>query len=312
MTEKSKEVSGKTSAVIGRLAILGVGLMGGSLASALREKGLVEHVIGWGRNPDNLETAQRRGVIDSWSLDLSEAVDSADIVVVATPTQFAETLMVDVLRQVGPETLVTDVASVKANLLAALHAAFGEVPQNVVLGHPIAGSEKSGIDAVDKTLYQRHKVILIRGGREQATQRVAAMWNSVGAEVSLMSAEQHDAVLALTSHMPHLLSYALVSQIAQSDLEEDVFAYAAGGLRDFSRVAGSDSVMWAEILLANKDRVIEAMQQYDQQLQALKDALLADDRSRLESTFAFAREHRNRFANAYAVRVASRKASEEK
>ena len=307
MSDNGVGLTQQSTPLFKRLVILGVGLMGGSLASALREAGLVDHVVGWGRNSENLQKAQSRGVIDSWSLDLKEAVSAADVVVVATPTQLAEQLMVEVVRLVGSETIVTDVASVKANLVSALQQAFEEIPSNVVLGHPIAGSEKSGIDAVDASLYQRHKVILIEGRNQAALERIAGMWSGVGAEVSMMSSEQHDAVLALTSHMPHLLSYALVCQIAESDLEEDVFAYAAGGLRDFSRVAGSDSTMWAEILLANKQRILESMEQYDTQLQSLRSALLANDRNKLESTFAFAREHRNRFADAYAVRTANKK-----
>ena len=286
-----------------RIAVLGVGLMGGSLAIAAKRMGAVESVIGWGRSEMNLSRAQELGYIDSWTTDLQKAIAGVDCVVIATPTQFAEQLMVDVVKSVADTTVVTDVASVKANLVVALKSEFGNVPSNVVLGHPIAGSEKGGVDAVDPELYLRHKVILIEGAVEQQMKSLTALWEAVGAEVSLMSAEQHDAVLAMTSHLPHMLSYALVGQIAQSDLEEDVFAYAAGGLRDFSRVAGSDPVMWSEILLANHEQVLKGLQGFDDQIQKLKQALLRNDSKALIEMFADAREHRNRFADAYEVRT---------
>lgn len=294
--------SAASSLLFGKIAILGVGLMGGSLAIAARNAGLVGHVAGWGRNQKNLERAEQLGYIDSWHLSLDEVLEGADCVVVSTPAQFAEQLIVDVVRQVDPSTLVTDVASVKTNLVLALQKAFQAVPDNVVLGHPIAGSEKSGVDAVDARLYVNHKVILIESANQQALQAISDLWVGVGAEVSVMNSEQHDAVLALTSHLPHLLSYSLVEQIAHSDLEEDVFAYAAGGLRDFSRVAGSDPTMWTEILLANRDQVLHGLDQFDVQVKRLRSALLANDHEYLCKTFQHAREHRNRFADAYAVR----------
>lgn len=300
----------ETSLCFKRLAVLGVGLMGGSLAIAAKNAAAVETVIGWGRSEQNLSQAQSLGYIDSWTTDLTEALAGADCVVVATPTQFAEALMVDVVKSVPETTIVTDVASVKANLVSALKGAFGSVPRNVVLGHPIAGSEKSGVSAVDSELYLRHKVILIEGAVEDHVKKLTALWHAVGAEVSLMSAEQHDAVLALTSHLPHMLSYALVGQIAQSDLEEDVFAYAAGGLRDFSRVAGSDPVMWSEILLANQEQVIKGLQGFDDQLHRLKEALQCNDANALVDMFANAQQHRNRFANAYEVRSRRENASD--
>ena len=298
-------MSQSTSPVYNKLAILGVGLMGASLAASLKREAAVSEVVGWGRNPDNLILAQNNGIIDSWSLDLDKVLVDVDCVVVATPTQFSEQLLVDVIRQCSSDVVISDVASVKGNLVRALNNQFGEVPSNVVLGHPIAGSEKSGVTACNPDLYKNHNVILVDTEKCEPAKlaSVEQMWLAAGANVSMMSAEQHDRVLALTSHLPHLLSYALVEQIVQSDYEADVFEYAAGGFKDFTRIAGSDPVMWAEICLANNDQILPSVQDYIDQLQKIKAAIESNDRDSLLEIFASAKQHRDAFSDAYSKRI---------
>jgi len=290
-----------------RIAILGVGLMGGSLAAALKRKAAVEHVVGWGRKASNLRLAKDKGIIDSWSTELGEALHGVDCVVVATPSQFSEGLLIEVVKLCGSDVAITDVASVKSNLVGALKNEFDSIPNNVVLGHPIAGSEKSGVNACDKDLYKNHHVILVDIENSQPAKLTAVtkMWEAVGANVSTMSAEKHDSVLALTSHLPHMLSYALVDQIAGNQEEQDIFEYAAGGFSDFTRIAGSDPVMWAEICLANADKIIESLDIYAGRLDKVKAAIVANDREALLDVFANAKQHRDQFARLYRARLDS-------
>ncbi len=291
-----------------RMAVLGVGLMGSSLASALKAAGGVGHVTGWGRNPDNLMLAQQENIIDDWSLELDEALKGCDCVVVATPTQYSEQILIEVVRQCDRNVAITDVASVKGNLVAALRKEFGVVPANVVLGHPIAGSEKSGVTACDRNLYKNHNVILVdvEVADKAILSAINEMWRIVGANVSVMASDQHDEVLAMTSHLPHMLSYSLVSQIANSCYEKDIFEYAAGGFKDFTRIAGSDAVMWAEICLANRTQIVAGVDGYVQTLAKIKAAIENNDRDTLLQTFAEAKEHRDAFLEAYEARIEGR------
>lgn len=295
--------------VFKKIAILGVGLMGSSLAAGLKKAGAVECIAGWGRNPDNLKLAKEKRIIDSFSLKLDEVLDGSDCVVVATPSQFSEQLLIDVVKACGSSVAITDVASVKGNLVRALESEFGNVPNNVVLGHPIVGSEKSGVSACDDSLYQGHNVILVdvEAAQPALLSTVLNMWELVGAKVSTMSAGQHDAVLALTSHLPHMLSYTLVSQIADNPEEENIFEYAAGGFKDFTRIAGSDPVMWAEICLANAEKITESIDVYTVQLDKVKTAILNDDRETLLSLFGNAKQHRDEFSKTYQARLDKQK-----
>ena len=288
-----------------KVAILGVGLMGGSLAAGLKKVGAVECITGWGRNPDNLKVAKEKHIIDSWSLKLDEVLDGCDCVVVATPSQFSEQLLIDVVKACGSSVAITDVASVKGNLVRVLENEFGNLPNNVVLGHPIVGSEKSGVNACDDSLYVGHNVILVDvdGTQPALLSAVFDMWELVGAKVSTMKAEQHDAVLALTSHLPHMLSYTLVSQIADNPEEGNIFEYAAGGFKDFTRIAGSDPVMWAEICLANAEKITESIDVYAAHLDKVKTAILNNDRETLLSLFENAKQHRDKFSRVYQARL---------
>lgn len=278
--------------------------MGGSLALAAKQAGAVGTVIGWSRRETTLQAALAAGVIDVAEQDLATALQTADCVVVATPTILAESLMVKVLEQVPASVVVTDVASVKGNIANALIDRFGQMPANAVLGHPIAGSEQSGVAAARADLYQDHHVILVNDPATDvaALQKVNQLWQAVGAEVFEMSAEDHDHVLALTSHLPHLLAYALVAQLTHNDKSMDVFKYAAGGLRDFTRIASSDPVMWREILLANKDQLRHSIEGFQHQLALLATLLEDGEGEVLESIFTDVKHSRDEFAAALALR----------
>jgi prephenate dehydrogenase len=202
---------------IDKLVILGLGLIGGSLALAARKAGITGEIVGWGRREPSLKKGLELGVIDSYTLVLEQALKDASVVVVATPTQTAESLLIKVLQLVDDSCVVTDVASVKGNLLAGVASAFEKVPSNLVLGHPIAGSEKSGVSAAKANLFVNHRVILTPTEQTNVNDKalIEKMWLATGAEVVAMAVAKHDEVLAATSHLPHVLAYTLVDALAQ-------------------------------------------------------------------------------------------------
>jgi prephenate dehydrogenase len=292
-----------------RLVVLGVGLMGGSLALAAKKAGVVGTVVGWSRTEATLQTALANGVIDSAELDLAAALKGADCVVVATPTMLAETIMIQALELLPSTVAVTDVASVKGNIADALIGHFDEIPSNAILGHPIAGSEQSGVSAAKEDLYQDHRVILINDPASSPNTdaallaKVSQLWQAVGAEVFEMSVSEHDHVLALTSHLPHLLAYALVAQLSNHNEAVNVFDFAAGGLRDFTRIASSDPRMWREILLANKTQLSSSIDDFEQWIAQLRTMLDSNDGDALEMVFSDVKNSRDKFVTELAART---------
>lgn len=284
------------------VVILGLGLIGGSLARALRQSGFSKRFIGCGHREPSLRRGVELGVIDEFTLDLAEAVDQADILVVCTPTLIASQTLENILpRLVGSDCgpVFTDVASVKGNLLESARRAWGgDMPPRLVLGHPIAGSERSGVDASSADLFVDHRVILTpeEGNDLAAVDLIRAMWASTGADVVDMTVAEHDAVLAATSHLPHVLAYALVDALAQSDSSEDIFNFAAGGFRDFTRIASSDPVMWRDIAIANKGALLEAMDSFSAHLTQMREAIALEDGQQLLDTFSRAKQARDEFA----------------
>jgi prephenate dehydrogenase len=283
---------------IDKLVILGLGLIGGSLALAARKAGIVGEIVAWGRRETSLKTGLQLGVIDRYSLDLEEALVGASVVVVATPTQTAEEILAKVLSLVDPSCVVTDVASVKGNLLAGVKAAFEKIPSNLVLGHPIAGSEQSGVRAAKDNLFVNHRVILTPTIETSADAQslVENMWQATGADVVAMDVAKHDEVLAATSHLPHVLAYTLVGALAEKDISGDIFECAAGGFRDFTRIAASDPDMWAEIALANKHALLEGMDNFSAALAKLRLAIANSDGNSIRTTFEAAKKARDHFA----------------
>jgi len=284
--------------MIERLCIIGVGLIGGSLARALRDAGAVQEVVGAGRNVDNLQTAVDLGVIDRYSTDLADAVAGADMVVVCVPLGSMEGVFTAIKDRLDPQAVLTDVGSAKGGVIEAAQRAFGQVPDFFVPGHPIAGTEQSGVAASFAGLYRDRRVILtpLDATQANATDRVRDMWQAAGAQVVCMEAVHHDVVLAATSHLPHLLAFSLVDTLSRLDEQNEVFDYAAGGFRDFTRIASSDPVMWRDICLANGDAILLMIEQYVEDLQVASDAIRAQDGQQLQDLFTRAKAARDRYA----------------
>ena len=286
-----------------KLCIIGVGLMGGSVARTARLKGLSKYILGYGRLQDleNLETAKRLGVIDDYTLHIEEAVQDADCVVIATPVESIESIL-SLLQPVWSDrTIYTDVGSTKANVVAAAQRVFGVVPSNFVLAHPIAGAEQSGVEAAVDDLFVNKRLIIspLNQTRQDALQKIQSFWEYCGSEVSMMEVHRHDAILAATSHLPHILAFALVDMLGHQDEQSEIFNYAAGGFRDFTRIASSDPTMWRDICLANKNEIIPLLQQTKSQLDKIQCLLEHDDGQQLFEIFAYANTARQRFLNQF-------------
>jgi prephenate dehydrogenase len=281
-----------------RVCIIGVGLIGGSLARALRGARAVGEIVGCNRDPATLQRARELGVIDRAETDCARAVRSADVVVVATPVGSMEEVFAQIAPHLDAATIVTDVGSSKGSVIAAARNAFGAVPPTFVPGHPIAGTERSGAEASFAELFQNRKVILtpLPETRSSAVAKVRALWEAAGAQVIEMSAEHHDQVLAATSHLPHVLAYTLVHCLARMDDSREIFNYAAGGFRDFTRIASSDPRMWHDICLANRDELLGVIRKFGIELETLAKALRDGNGEYLLKVFEQAKEARDRFA----------------
>ncbi len=281
--------------MIERLAIIGVGLIGGSLSLALRQAGAVGEVVGFGRNRNNLDKGVELGVLDRHAATLAEAIDGADVVVVAVPLGAMSAVLAEIGRALPDSAVVTDVGSAKGAVVSAARAAFGEALPRFVPGHPIAGTEKSGVEAGFASLFQGRRVILTPLAETDAgaTDTVAAMWQHCGAVVESMDVEHHDRVLAATSHLPHMLAYALVHHLSNLNDHAEIFRYAAGGFRDFTRIASSDPVMWRDVCLANGEALVELIEQYQHELELVAAAIRDSDADELLRLFGRAKSERD-------------------
>lgn len=285
--------------MIDKLAIIGVGLIGGSLARALRVANQVEHIVGCGRGAENLAKAQALGVIDSYTHDVAEAVTGADVIFLAVPMGMMKSVFSAMQGHVNATAIITDGGSCKASVVADARAVFGQVPANYVPGHPIAGTENTGVEAAFDTLYQNRRVILtpVAETDPNATKKVTAMWQACGAEVAEMSVTHHDEVLAATSHLPHMLAFGLVDMLAGMKSQDEMFRYAAGGFRDFTRIASSNPVMWRDICIANADALSDMLSAYAAEMKQLSQTISAGDGEQLLEIFQRAKNARDRFVD---------------
>lgn len=289
------------AAPFANVAILGVGLVGGSLARALKRAPEQVTITGYGDREDSLRRAVELGVIDRYLLDLRQAVAAADAVVLAAPPAAVPPLLRQLAGALRPHCVVTDVSSVKGAVVAAARAALGEHFPMFVPAHPIAGTEKNGVEASFAQLFERCAVILTPAAETSPAARdaVAAMWRSTGAAVVVeLTAEHHDQVLAATSHLPHVLAYALVDCLARMQDRKEIFAYAAGGFADFTRIASSSPEMWRDVCLANPAPILAALDDFDQHLQEVRSAIAESNGERLLTIFSRARQARERFIGA--------------
>jgi len=285
--------------MIERLAVIGVGLIGGSLARALRAAGEVREVVGCGRSSANLEKAVELEVIDRYSHDPAQAVLDADMVFVAVPLGAMRETFRAIRDRLSEHAVVTDGGSVKGSVMADAEAAFGKVPARLVPGHPIAGTEQSGVEASFAELYRGRRVVLtpLADTDPDAVDRVTRMWRSCGAQVSSMSVGYHDEILAATSHLPHMLAFGLVDVLARMQENDDIFRYAAGGFRDFTRIASSNPVMWRDICIANRDALGEMLRGFSEEMAVLADTIRRGDGEQLLEIFERAKEARDRFVD---------------
>ena len=279
------------------VAVVGLGLIGGSLTRCLKEQSAVAHTVGYTLDPNHAKLGVELGVVDEAASSIEATVKNADIVVLAVPVQAFEAVLEAAKPHLKEGAVVTDVGSVKGNFVDAVSAVFGDVPAFVVPGHPIAGSEKSGVTAAVADLYRNHKVILtpLEKTNKRALALVECMWRLCGANVLTMSVTKHDEVLAATSHLPHLIAFSLVDTLAGNPDNEDIFRYAAGGFRDFTRIAASDPVMWHDIFLANSDATLDVLDRFSRDLAALRDAVAERDSQKMLGVFTRARAAREHF-----------------
>jgi 3-phosphoshikimate 1-carboxyvinyltransferase len=297
--------------MIGRLVVVGLGLIGGSFAKGLKESGLCREVVGVDLDPQSRKLAVELGVVDRCEDNLATACVGADVIQLAVPILAMEKLLGVLAKLDLGDAVLTDVGSAKGNVVRAAREAFGEMPARFVPGHPIAGSEQSGVEASNAQLFRRHKVILtpLPQTDADALALVDRMWSALGADVEHMQVERHDEVLAATSHLPHLLAFGLVDSLAKRNENLDIFRYAAGGFRDFTRIAGSDPVMWHDIFLANREAVLRTLDTFRSDLDALRDAVDAGDGHQLLGVFTRARVAREHFGKILARRAYVEKAS---
>ncbi|MDP2784129.1 MAG: prephenate dehydrogenase/arogenate dehydrogenase family protein [Sulfurimicrobium sp.] len=280
--------------MINKLVIIGVGLIGGSLALALREAGAVNEIVGLGRSRENLEAARTLGIIDRIETDLASAVKDADVVVLAVPVAAMQPTLAQLSACLSPHTIVTDVGSTKRDVISYARQHLPVHLARFVAAHPIAGAEKSGATAAMANLFRGRNVVVtpMPENDPAAVQMISRMWESCGAVVNTMPPLQHDEIFAAISHLPHLLSFALVEDIAFRANASELFSYAAGGFRDFTRIAGSHPEMWRDICLANRDVLIREIDTYQSQLNRLRGMLEQSDGKSLEEVFGHARTAR--------------------
>lgn len=271
------------------VALIGIGLINGSIARVLQRHGLADKITASARNPKTRERALALGLCDEAFADPAKAVEGADLVILGTPPASMGAVAQAMAKTLSPTAIITDVASYKARVVAEVRPHL-PTPQLFVPGHPIAGTEHSGPDAAFGTLFENRPCVLtpLPDTNEAAVQRIEELWRMAGSRVDRMTPEHHDKVLAITSHLPHLIAYTIVGTVANLEDEErsEVFKYSAGGFTDFTRIAGSDPTMWRDVFLNNKDAVLEMLQRFSEDLFLLQRAIRWDQGDTLFDLFS--------------------------
>ena len=283
-----------------KIVIFGVGLIGGSVALALKKAGAAPKIVGVGRNLDNLKTAINLGVIDEAESDVANAVADADLVLIATPVAQTPKILEAIIPHLAQNAVVTDAGSTKSDIARYVINASKQAknPQHFlsqfVGGHPIAGAEKSGVTAAKSDLFIGKNVVLTptENTSSEAIKLVHELWQSAGANISEMTAQAHDQIFAAVSHLPHLLAFALVNDLANRPNAKQLFDFAASGFRDFTRIAGSSPEMWRDISLANKTALLSELEAYQDEISALQHLLKNEDSQGLQTMFEHASQAR--------------------
>ncbi len=287
------------TATLNKLVIIGVGLIGGSFSLALRKAGLVKHIVGIGRSKKNMQHALKLGAIDEISENMASALQNADLVFLAMPVGQTAGIMAQIAPhlQAQANTIITDAGSTKQDVITAARNHLNvENLKNFVPGHPIAGAEQSGVLAANASLFCNKHLILtpLQETRTDSVQKVTSLWQSCGAEVSRMDADEHDKVLAATSHLPHILAFALMNHLraCSENNSSNLLRFAGSGFRDFTRIASSSPEMWRDICIANRNALLSQMEAYQNELKVLQEILEQSDGETLEQTFSQARSVR--------------------
>lgn len=282
---------------LNKIVIFGVGLIGGSFALALKKQAAVQQIVGLERSQLALDRALQLGIIDIASTDVASALDGADLVLIATPVAQTETILRSIYPYLQTQTVVTDAGSTKSDVVAAARRALGEKIHQFVPAHPIAGRETNGPDAAIADLYRGKKLVItaLAENPPEAVDLVAFTWQQCGALPHYLSPGQHDQVFAAVSHLPHVLAYALVDQIAEEPQADLRFQYAASGFRDFTRIAGSSPEMWRDISLANRQALLDELVKYQAQLARIAAALQNSDGGQLLAIYTNAQGARHQW-----------------
>jgi prephenate dehydrogenase len=281
--------------LFGKIAVIGVGLLGASLAKACKDRGLVDKVVGYGRNRKNLDKAKELNIIDQCPADLREAVSDADLIVLCTPVSTILPLIQNMISQVKPGVLITDVGSVKDSVV---HGADKVVPEGIffVGSHPIAGGENSGLEASSANLYQNAKCIVTPTDKTDTTalKKINALWHAVGMNVISLTTDEHDFIFGAVSHLPHIVAYALMNTLGALKTPEnrDVTTFSGAGLKDITRIASSDPVMWRDICLSNRNHSLELIDRFQNKLEEIRNTIEKGDGQELEKKFIAANKYR--------------------
>ncbi|GJL78514.1 MAG: prephenate dehydrogenase [Nitrospinaceae bacterium] len=279
----------------GQITIIGLGLLGGSLARVCKKKGLVETVVGFGRYPEKLEKAKELGIIDAFETDLQTAVKNADLVVLCTPVNMLAPLAGELSPFLKPGCLVTDVGSVKKSVVGEIQSIMPDSAY-FVGSHPIAGGEKSGFEASTPDLFEQQKCIVTPTPKTNASalEQVKELWEQVGMQVVSMDVEEHDFIFGAVSHLPHIIAYVLMNTIGDISTKnhDEVISFSGGGLKDITRIASSNPVMWRDICLSNKKPVLKLIDKFQGTLQQVRNTIEKEDSQMLEQTFEMANKYR--------------------
>jgi len=293
--------------LFGNVLVVGLGMIGGSFAKALKERGLAT-LYGADRRESELVLGVSAGVIDHPAKLTAEFIAKMDVIILATPVRAMESVLSEIKPYLKPTTLLTDVGSTKGSVVEAAKRVFGNMPANFIPGHPIAGAEKSGVLAANSHLFEKHMAIVtpLPASHPVLVDRLHQLWMAVGAEVVSMDVEHHDYVLASSSHLPHLLAYTLVDALANSDRSQDVFKFAAGGFRDFTRIASSDPVMWRDVFLSNKKATLATLDHFTERLAVMREAIEQGDGAGMFGVFTRAKSARDHFLRLLEHRTSGR------
>ncbi|WP_428087204.1 prephenate dehydrogenase [Candidatus Thioglobus sp.] len=283
--------------MINKICIIGVGLMGGSFAAGLKKSRQTINIVGFGKNEKNLIKAKQLTVIDEYYLDIEQALQGIDLVLIATPVNSIEAVLKMIKPHLTEQMIICDVGSTKANVVKTAKQVFGQMPSKFIPAHPIAGKEQSGIEAADASLFQNKRVIITpeANADTQAVDSVSDLWQSVGAQVEIMDKNKHDDLLAMTSHLPHMLAFSLMDYLMTNNPQ--ACDYAAGGFKDFTRIASSDALMWRDICINNPEQIIKHIQGYQQNLEQLVSLIKNNQAKELEQLFTDAKSARDSWLN---------------